>query len=127
MVVTASYFAVKRKEKRLESHTLLNNADSGISAENSSKIKLSRKISWLMSMLWGGVFLLVIDHIWSGELVPYPPFLAAISNPEDTAQMLYEMKTLGVLMSASITAFWGFVCAASSAVNKIKLSFAKEN
>lgn len=126
IVVTASYFAVKKKEQKLE---LKKNTLGGVSvSEESSKIKLSRKISWLMTMLWGGVFLLVIDHIWSGEIVPYPPFLSAMSNPEDTAQMLYEIRTLGVAMSVSLTAFWGFICAVASAVSKFKVRFlAKEN
>lgn len=126
IVVTASYFAVKKKEQKLE---LKKNTLGGASvSEESSKIKFSRKISWLMTMLWGGVFLLVIDHIWSGEIVPYPPFLSAMSNPEDTAQMLYEIKTLGVAMSVSLTVFWGFICAVASAVSKFKVRFlAKEN
>lgn len=127
IVVTASYFAVKRKERKLEAPKLKNNAVGEASDESSSRIKLSRKISWLMMMLWGGVFLLVVDHIWSGEIVPYPPFLAAMSNPEDTAEMLYEIKTLGVAMSVSITVFWGFICAAASAVSKLKLRLVKEN
>lgn len=126
VVVTASYFAVKKKERKLELQK--NSLDSVPVTEDSSKIKLSRKISWLMTMLWGGVFLLVIDHIWSGEIVPYPPFLSAMSNPEDTAEMLYEIKTLGVAMSVSLTAFWGFICAVASAVSKFKIRLlAKEN
>lgn len=126
IVVTASYFAVKKKEHNLELKK--NTLGSTSVSEESSKIKLSRKISWLMTMLWGGVFLLIIDHIWSGEIVPYPPFLSAMSNPEDTAHMLYEIKTLGVAMSVSLTAFWGFICAVASAVSKFKVRLlAKEN
>lgn len=126
IVVTASYLAVKKKEQKLE---LKKNTLGGVADfRESSKIKLSRKISWLMTMLWGGVFLLIIDHIWSGEIVPYPPFLSAMSNPEDTAQMLYEIRTLGVAMSVSLTAFWGFICAVASAVSKFNVRLlAKEN
>ena len=35
----------------------------------------TRKLGWLMNMLWGGVILLAIEHMWHGEVVPFPPFL----------------------------------------------------
>ncbi|MEG2570382.1 MAG: hypothetical protein RSA70_03010, partial [Clostridia bacterium] len=37
--------------------------------ECENKIPLSRKLSWLTNMLWGGTFLLAIEHIWHGEVV----------------------------------------------------------
>ncbi len=123
-VVTASYFAVKKHEMKLEMPR--ENASSTLTAENSS-IKLSRKISWLMAMLWGGVLLLAFEHFWHGEIQPFAPFLTAMANPEDKTEMLHEMATVGVSMAAFVTAVWGAVCVAASAVCKKALKAIKEN
>ena len=69
------------------------------------KVK-SLKLKWLSTMLWGGTILLIIEHIWHGEVVPWPPFLTAMSNPEDTAAMIHEIATHGVLMAAMVTFVW---------------------
>lgn len=116
VAVTASYFAVKKKERKLE---LQKNTLGGVPVtEDSSKIKLSRKISWLMTMLWGGVLLLAFEHFWHGEIVPFPPFLTAMSTPEDKAEMLHEMSTVGVSMAVFVTAVWGVICVSASALYK---------
>ena len=65
-----------------------------------------RKLRWLSYMLWGGAILLCFEHIWHGEVVPYPPFLTAASSPTDTAEMLHEMSTVGVTMAILVTAVW---------------------
>ncbi len=65
------------------------------------------KLKWLSTMLWGGTILLAIEHIWHGEVVPWPPFLTAMANPSDTAAMLHEMATHGTLMASMITLVWG--------------------
>ena len=57
-------------------------------------------------MLWGGAVLLCFEHLWHGEVVPYPPFLTAAADPGDTAEMLHEMSTVGVCMALLITAVW---------------------
>ncbi len=64
------------------------------------------KLRWLNMMLWGGTILLAIEHIWHGEVVPWPPFLTAMSNPADTAAMFHEMATHGVLMASLVTFAW---------------------
>ncbi|MBC7114364.1 MAG: hypothetical protein PWR13_521 [Archaeoglobi archaeon] len=74
------------------------------------------KLHWLNRMLWGGVLLLAIEHIWHGEVVPWPPFLTAMQNPADFAVMLHEMKTIGGAMSIVITLFWALLVALSSRV-----------
>lgn len=66
----------------------------------------TRKLKWLHKALWGGAFLLVIEHVWHGEIVFWPPFLTAMSNPADTEAMLHEMATVGVCMALFITAVW---------------------
>jgi hypothetical protein len=64
------------------------------------------KLSWLTGMLWGGAGLLALEHIWHGEVVFYPPFLTAMSDPADTATMLHEMSTVGVSMAVLVTLVW---------------------
>ena len=74
-------------------------------AEN-GKIRFSTKLGWLNKMLWGGSALLVFEHIWHGEIVPFFPFLTGAMNGEDTAGMLQEMSTVGVGMSLLVTGVW---------------------
>ena len=64
------------------------------------------KLHWLNRMLWGGVLLLAVEHIWHGEVVPWPPFLTAMQNPADIPVMLHEMATLGSAMAIGITLLW---------------------
>ncbi len=71
------------------------------------KEKVERlKLKWLNTMLWGGTILLAVEHIWHGEVVPWPPFLTAMNNPADTAAMFHEMATHGVLMASLVTFAW---------------------
>lgn len=71
--------------------------------------KWSQRLGWLNKMLWGGTLMLAIDHIISGEIVAYPPFLTALQTPGDTAVMWHEIATTGVLMAAAVTAVWGIM------------------
>lgn len=77
--------------------------------KNVKKRETARKLGWLTNLLWGGVFLLVIEHIWHGEVVPWPPFLTAMNNPEDIAPMLHEIATVGVTMAVLVTVIWGIM------------------
>ena len=71
------------------------------------QVKWSKKLGILNGMLWGGSFLLALEHIFHGEVAMYPPFLTAMESAEDTAEMLSEMGTVGVGMALAITAIWG--------------------
>ncbi|HEX55333.1 MAG TPA: hypothetical protein ENF49_04305 [Candidatus Altiarchaeales archaeon] len=64
------------------------------------------KLSWLNIMLWGGVILLAVEHIWHGEVVPWPPFLTAMRNPAEIGVMLHEMAVIGGSMCIVITLTW---------------------
>jgi hypothetical protein len=66
----------------------------------------SQKLSWLNRMLWGGVALLALEHLWHGEIVPWPPFLTAMNNPADVGPMLHEIATIGTGMSVLVTLVW---------------------
>lgn len=76
------------------------------SSPKQGRLSLKTKLSWLTNMLWGGALLLALEHIWHGEVVFYPPFLTAMSDPADTALMLQEMGTVGVGMAVLVTVAW---------------------
>ncbi|MEZ0394779.1 MAG: hypothetical protein ABWK00_07060 [Desulfurococcaceae archaeon] len=65
------------------------------------------RLNWLSNMLLGGAGVLALEHMWHGEVVPWPPFLTAMSNPADIPVMLHEMATAGVAMSVAVSALWG--------------------
>ena len=71
------------------------------------------KLDYLNNMLYGGSFLLAIEHIYHGEVVLYPPILTAMKNPEDIPEMLHEMSTVGVSMAAIVTVVWAIAEVAS--------------
>lgn len=110
LVVTA----VERYEEKKEEKAL----ETGKDNAEQPHIPLSRKLKWLTWMLWGGVILLAFEHLWHGEVVPYPPFLTAMYDPADTATMLHEMATVGVSMALLITAIWVVMCFAADAIVK---------
>lgn len=78
--------------------------------ENDGKVPMTRKLKWLSNLLWGGSALLAFEHVWHGEVQPFFPFLTAMSNPEDTAEMLHEIATVGVSMAVLVTAVWIGMC-----------------
>ena len=70
-------------------------------------------------MLWGGSVLLMFEHIWHGEIVPWFPFLTAeAENPADAAEMLHEMATVGVAMAALVTVVWLGMVGVSALIEK---------
>ncbi|MFA5066337.1 MAG: hypothetical protein WC566_12860 [Dehalococcoidia bacterium] len=83
-----------------------NEKKSGAANTRESGGKWSQRLGWLNKMLWGGVMLLALEHIWHGEVVPWPPFLTAMQNPADVAPMLHEIATIGVGMAVFVTVVW---------------------
>ncbi|MBQ7669145.1 MAG: hypothetical protein IJS45_00310 [Clostridia bacterium] len=102
VIATIAVKVIEKKEKAPKEVEI--NFENGV--EKATKIPFSRKLKWLRNMLWGGSALLAFEHIWHGEVVPYFPFLTAASNPEDAAEMLHEMATVGVLMAVLVTVVW---------------------
>lgn len=89
--------------------------------ENTSsekKVPFSHKLSWINTMLWGGSALLAFEHVWHGEVVPWFPFLTAMSTPESASEMFHEMATNGVFMALLVTAVWGVMVGVSSVLEK---------
>ena len=118
IVTTAVSKAVKTKE-----------TEGGAHSEASAKIPFSRKLGWLSNMLWGGSTLLAFEHVWHGEVVPFPPFLTAMYSAADTAVVLKEIATTGVTMAALVTAAWCGMLAVSHIAEKRaeKIAVAENN
>jgi hypothetical protein len=64
------------------------------------------KLSILNALLWGGVILLAVEHVWHGEVTPWPPFLTAMATPADIPVMLSEMATIGTSMAVVVSVTW---------------------
>ena len=113
VVVTAVALTLKKKEEKL---TLPAHEAVGTQAPaQEKKFTWSRKLFLLSGLLWGGVLLLAFEHLWHGEITPFPPFLTAMSDPQDKAVMLHEMATVGVSMAVFVTAVWGVAVSVVSA------------
>ena len=116
VITTIAQKVIEKKEKNTTNEC----AESG-------KIRFSTKLGWLNKMLWGGSALLVFEHIWHGEIVPFFPFLTGAMNGEDTAGMLQEMSTVGVGMSLLVTGVWALRLAYTAYMEaKTKKDSAKE-
>ena len=79
----------------------------------------SRRLGWLNKLLWGGTILLALEHVWHGEVVPWPPFLTAMENPADIAPMLHEMAIFGGAMAITITVVWGIMILVAELKDKV--------
>lgn len=106
IVVTAAAYIAKKKESAPE---VLEYRTPEGAVEKIEKVTVSRKLSWLRNLLWGGSILLAFEHLWHGEVSLFFPFLTAASSPEGTAVMLHEMATVGVTMALLSTAVWGAI------------------
>ena len=110
VLVTAIEKAAEKKE--------LKTTEAASVKEEDIKIPLSMKLKWLTHMLWGGSALLAFEHVWHGEVVPWFPFLTAMSSPEEAAEMAHEMATVGVSMAGLITLTWVGMCVVAKAIMK---------
>jgi hypothetical protein len=115
LITTAVTKAVEKNEKK---HNDLKISFDGEKVESASRIPFSRKLKWLNRMLWGGSALLMFEHIWHGEVVPFFPFLTAASNAEDASEMLHEMATVGVSMAVLVTVVWIGMVIVSSIIER---------
>ena len=106
IVVSAVRAAVKKKEIE---KGVVDEQGNQLTDPATDGICWTRKLGWLMNMLWGGVILLCIEHMWHGEVVPFPPFLTAMNDPTEIPVMLGEMATVGVGMAILVTAVWFIV------------------
>ncbi len=71
--------------------------------------------------------MLAFEHIWHGEVTAFFPFLTAMSDPADRAEMFHEMGTVGVSMALLITAVWvGMVLVSNAMERKAVSEFKKQ-
>jgi hypothetical protein len=77
------------------------------------------KLGVLNALLWGGVVLLAIEHVWHGEVTPWPPFLTAMANPTEIPVMLHEMATIGTAMSMVVAFTWAATLKVTKLMPKI--------
>ena len=101
VVVTAVRKVMEKKEKKPKNEEIRQD-----SLAEKAIPSFPAKLKWLGNLLWGGSVLLAFEHVWHGEVVPWFPFLTAMNDPADTAEMLHEMATVGVSMAALVTLAW---------------------
>lgn len=70
------------------------------------KMPENMHIEWFNVMGWGAVIALAVEHLISGEVVPWFPFLTAMGSAEATGEMLVEIATIGGAMLGVITIIW---------------------
>jgi hypothetical protein len=71
-----------------------------------NKFPKNLHINWLNTMIWGGSAALAVEHISHEEIVPWFPFLTAMSNPTDTIVMLKEIASVGIPMTIALVLAW---------------------
>lgn len=118
VVVTAVAGVMAHREKKALAVPSVGNEGSKIANEHNEKIRFSKKLMWLANLLWGGAILLAFEHVWHGEVVPFFPFLTAAADPASAAEMLHEMATVGVTMSALVTLAWAGIMIVSKVIEK---------
>jgi len=123
VVTTIVQKVVARREKRSEAASVASSASGTRGARVSAFARTAgaswaTRLRWLNTMLWGGSLLLCLEHIWHGEVVPWPPFLTAMANPQDVGPMLREIAVYGSAMTATIFVAWALVVAASVLVSR---------
>lgn len=64
------------------------------------------RVDLLNALLLGGSSILGFEHVWHGEVVPWPPFLTAMRNPTEIPLMLQEMFTVGLALTATTIVLW---------------------
>lgn len=111
IVTTIMAKRIAKKEQNMEIH---HEGESSEIMEKTHSCSFSKKLNWLNNMLWGGSALLLLEHVWHGEVIGSFPFLTAAANAADRAEMFREMATVGVGMAALVTAAWAIMVVASS-------------
>ncbi|MBQ7721684.1 MAG: hypothetical protein IJT64_02120 [Kiritimatiellae bacterium] len=85
--------------------------------QDASSNPFVRNIGSLRDMLFGGSFLLAIEHVWHGEITWRFPFLTAVKDG-NTSEMLHEIATVGVPMALLVTAVWAVAVAVSTHLSR---------
>jgi drug/metabolite transporter (DMT)-like permease len=70
------------------------------------RIPAKYHINWLNTLLWGGTAGLALEHVAHEEIVPYFPYLTAMKSAADTATMVSEILSIGVMMLVVCVVVW---------------------
>lgn len=84
------------------------------------KIPAKYHFDWLIMMLWGGVIMLIVDHLLNGEIIFYPPFLTA-----NFYEVFSEIIRIGLPMTISIILMWGIIVLVANKLVRIRKKKAK--
>ncbi len=79
---------------------------------------LEQKLQSLQTMLFGGSALLLLEHIWHGEISYVFPFFTKATTTEGFYEMLNEIMTVGVGMDIMVTSIWALAVALSAMFSK---------
>ncbi|MFA6296211.1 MAG: hypothetical protein WC663_02575 [Patescibacteria group bacterium] len=79
------------------------------------KVSLKYHFDWLLLMLWGGVIVLVVDHLASGELILRFPFLT-----RSLSDIVPEIIKVGIPMTIAIFSAWIIMVFLSLKIKKPK-------
>ena len=109
--------AVKKIAFRRNADSVINEAEM---AKNQKIAALKEKLGILEKKLYGGSFLLAVEHLYHGEISFVPPFLTAMKNPSEIPEMLREMATVGVGMALLTTAVWAAGIGIAALVKNLK-------
>lgn len=109
--------AVKKIAFKRNADSVINEAEM---TKNQKIAVLKEKFRILEKMLYGGSFLLAVEHLYHGEISLVPPFLTAMKNPAEIPEMLREMTTVGVGMALLTTVVWVAGIGISALVKNLK-------
>ena len=99
----------------------------GMLPESAKKNPFVAKLGWLGKMMFGGSFLLAIEHVYHGEIIFTPPFLTAVKEgPKATSDMLHEMATRGVAMAVLLGVVWVAMVGISTWLERSKAAAPQE-
>ena len=87
------------------------------SSTKKSESPFVARLGLLQKMLFGGSFLLAIEHVYHGEVIFTWPFLTAVRDG-NTAEMLHEIATSGLAMCAVVSIVWAGIVLVSSALER---------
>ncbi len=69
---------------------------------------------WVLdAMLLGGAGLLALEHLWAGEIVPWPPFLTSMAAAADLVAILNETLFVGGALTVATTGVWALILLAT--------------
>lgn len=105
--------------KKIKAHQM---EKKGVNVNELTVTPFTNKTKYLEAMLYGGSAILLVEHIYHGEVSFVFPFFTALKSADTTLVMLREIATTGVLMSVAVTLVWAVGCLLLFKFKKHKLA-----